>query len=123
MRYTSLGELMLLEGEEPTRKDWKTWVLEQDMDFNVIHRVPAGFMTDFASIPRIFRGLFTRNGAPWQRAAVIHDYLYSTFPFGTRQMADEDYREQAIIDGTSKLAAGLMYAALRLGGNLLNLLN
>lgn len=38
--------------------------------------VPAGFETDFASIPR----LFWRICPPWDRhmrAAVVHDYLYS----------------------------------------------
>ena len=42
-----------------------------------IIEVPAGFETDFASVPR----LFWRVVPPWGRyspAAVVHDYLYHT---------------------------------------------
>lgn len=38
--------------------------------------VPKGFETDLASVPAAFRALIPASG-PWQRAAVIHDYLYS----------------------------------------------
>lgn len=37
--------------------------------------IPAGFITDFASIPRIFTPLLPRTGRH-NRAAVLHDYLY-----------------------------------------------
>lgn len=37
--------------------------------------VPAGFVTDFASIPWGVRNLFPPNG-PWARPAIIHDLLY-----------------------------------------------
>lgn len=39
--------------------------------------VPAGFSTDFASIPRFFHRLLPKNGA-YDAAAVVHDYLYAT---------------------------------------------
>ena len=37
--------------------------------------VPSGFVTDFASIPRIFWSVLPTDGA-YAYAAVIHDYLY-----------------------------------------------
>lgn len=37
--------------------------------------VPKGFVTDFASIPRVFWSLFKPDGN-YAYAAVIHDYLY-----------------------------------------------
>ena len=37
--------------------------------------VPAGFVTDFASIPAVLRGLLSPTGQEG-RAAIIHDYLY-----------------------------------------------
>lgn len=37
--------------------------------------IPAGFVTDFASIPKIFTPLLPRTGRH-NRAAVGHDYLY-----------------------------------------------
>lgn len=39
--------------------------------------VPPGFPTDLASIPRWAWTLLPPDG-PWVKAAVIHDYLYST---------------------------------------------
>lgn len=37
-------------------------------------RIPSGFKTDFASVPRIFRGFAGRFGRH-ASAAIIHDYL------------------------------------------------
>jgi len=37
-------------------------------------RIPDGFETDFASIPRILRNILSRQGV-YNRAAIIHDYL------------------------------------------------
>ena len=45
--------------------------------WGVLHIVPKGFTTDFASVPRFFWRLVP----PWGRyspAAVVHDYLYRT---------------------------------------------
>jgi hypothetical protein len=39
--------------------------------------VPAGYVTDFASVPEGLWNLFPPLGM-WARAAIIHDYLYST---------------------------------------------
>lgn len=39
--------------------------------------VPRGYLTDFASIPRFFWRAFPPTG-PYRRAAVIHDWLYSS---------------------------------------------
>ncbi len=38
-------------------------------------KVPVGFVTDFASVPRLFWTLLPPDGLYWY-AAVIHDYLY-----------------------------------------------
>ena len=113
MRYANIGELMLLNGDTPTSSDWKTWVLEEEMNLP-IYDVPVGFMTDFASIPAIMRPIFRSNGAPWQRAAVVHDWLYSSADTN-RKHADRVYYYQARMDGTSEVKAALMYVALRIG--------
>lgn len=55
---------------------------------NRVILVPVGFITDFASIPRIFRPIITGNDDTMP-PAVIHDYLYNTQPDGvTRGFAD-----------------------------------
>lgn len=38
--------------------------------------VPEGFITDFASIPRIFWSILAPTGL-YTKAAVVHDFLYS----------------------------------------------
>ena len=53
--------------------------------------VPAGFVTNFASIPWLFRRILPPDG-PWQKAAVVHDYLYS-LPDVSRFLADAIFRE------------------------------
>lgn len=51
--------------------------------------VPVGFMTDFASVPFLLRGLIPRWGKHG-KAAVIHDWLYWQQPNGvTREQADD----------------------------------
>ncbi len=114
MSYANLAELMLLDGQKPKRKHWRTWVLEDDMTM-FGHVVPAGFMTDFASIPRPFRSVFSSTSAPWQRAAVLHDFLYSS-RFDTRYYCDRAYYWQARTDGTAKWEATIQYTALRAFG-------
>lgn len=49
----------------------RIWPLEGES----VILVPAGFVTDFASIPWGVRNLFPPNG-PWARPAIIHDLLY-----------------------------------------------
>ena len=114
MSYASLGELALLEGRRPSKQEWKTWVTEDRMNLGQ-HTIQWNFMTDFASIPRPLLFLFGRQSAPWQRAAVLHDYLYSSTNHDQRY-SDRQYYWQAKADGTSGVTAMLHYVALRLFG-------
>jgi hypothetical protein len=81
---------------------------------NDILIVPAGFVTDYASVPRapLTYWLF---GGVGDEAAVIHDYLYSigTHP---RSMADEVYAEALIACGVPAWRRGPMWAAVRVFG-------
>ncbi len=78
--------------------------------------VPAGFPTDLASIPRIFRGLVTKNG-PSRYAAVVHDYLYSLKGNGpkgvTRAQADNIFREAMASLGVPKWKMVAMHRAVQ----------
>ncbi|MGT3245452.1 DUF1353 domain-containing protein, partial [Yersinia enterocolitica] len=38
-------------------------------------KVPTGYVTDLASVPRVFWALFPPHGR-YAKAAIIHDYLY-----------------------------------------------
>lgn len=120
--YANLGEIIKeFEGRTPTRQEWKTWVTKTERVFlsstplSTIVIVPKHFMTDFASIPRIFRPLFDPVGTPWHTAAVLHDYLYAMTDV-PRKAADLDYYWESRRNGTPEATAAIMYAALRIGG-------
>jgi len=76
--------------------------------------VPAGFETDFASVPR----LFWRIIPPWGRysaAAVVHDYLYETDAV-SRLEADRIFLDLMKRLGVPFWKRHLMYRAVRIGG-------
>lgn len=91
------------------------WVLHEDLVFGDI-RVPAGFTTDFASVPRLpFAWLIA--GGVGNRAAVIHDYLYRTTPHThTRAQADDVFYDALLACGVEPWRAYLMWAAVRCCG-------
>jgi len=62
-----------------------------DSPFDVV-TVPVGFITDFASIPKPFNYIFRPDG-PWAKAAVIHDYLYETYPTVNKLIFDGIFYE------------------------------
>jgi len=78
--------------------------------------VPAGFVTDFASIPRFAQFLIPKLGR-YNKAAVIHDWLYQVLPKQTtRKGADRCFRDGMRDLGVVKWKYTAMYWAVRLGG-------
>ena len=53
-------------------------------------RVPIGFVTDFASVPRLFWSLLRPDGL-YAYAAVVHDYLYWEQPIA-KEKADNIFQ-------------------------------
>jgi hypothetical protein len=76
--------------------------------------VPAGFPTDFASVPRPLWPIFPPAG-PWCEAAVVHDYLYSSRAC-SRFLADALFRECMAHCGVPVWRRMLMYYAVRVFG-------
>jgi hypothetical protein len=78
--------------------------------------VPAGFTTDFASIPRFFWRVLPPTGR-YGKAAVIHDYIYRTptAPF-TRAEADGIFRDAMKDLGVGWFTRTVMFRAVRLFG-------
>ncbi len=76
--------------------------------------VPAGFVTDFASIPRIFWNRLPHDG-PWAPASVVHDYLYTTRTC-SRFLADAIFRDGMAALGVSKLQRLVIFYAVRFFG-------
>lgn len=81
---------------------------------NDVIRVPAGFLTDLASVPQILWNLVPPHGK-YAKAAIVHDYLYS-FGIGTKEYADNVFLEGMTVLGVPKWKRMVMYTAVRLFG-------
>lgn len=76
--------------------------------------VPAGFETDFASVPR-WPLTFALLGQYGHAAAVLHDWLYSTGQL-PRAAADRLFLNALRSSGIARWRAWLMFAGARVGG-------
>jgi len=87
--------------------------------------VPAGFMTDFASVPRFLWWLIPPWGL-YSGPAIVHDYLYTyhSVPGAVadsiceidRPTADRIFYKLMLYVGVSPLRARLMVTAVRIFG-------
>ena len=97
------------------------WILVEPFSYEIgdkgsgiLISVPAGFVTDFASVPRILRWLIDTVGTHG-KAAVLHDYLYSR-GVPTRLIADAVFLEAMGVLGVPCLRRWLMFHGVRCGG-------
>lgn len=81
--------------------------------------VPVGFRTDFASIPRLARGVFSPLDK-YAKAAVLHDFLL-TLPGWKRRDADKQFREALKVLGCPRWRRWIMWLAVRANGLLAGL--
>lgn len=90
-----------------------------DVDSNIVVKVPVGYVTDFASVPRIFWSIIPPYG-PCGKAAVIHDYLYNRVSEDKfdRGIADAIFKEALGVLGVGGWKKWAMYFAVRLFGGL-----
>jgi Protein of unknown function (DUF1353) len=96
-------------------RDGKDWTLHDSLHFwsntlNEMLIVPRGFITDFASVPRIPLA-FWLAGDTAHASAVIHDYLLSLKY--ARPLAAEVFREAMIAEGVPSWRRWLMYNSVR----------
>lgn len=75
-----------------------------------ILRVPAGFRTDLASVPRALWAAFPPHGAH-SRAAILHDWLCIQ---GDKRYADKVFEEALCSLGVTGWKRRAMVAAVRL---------
>lgn len=114
-------ELMLDEnGKELRSRDGKQLWRVVDHDFVYMSDVAGkkivaevGFVTDFASIPRMLGWLFGDVG---HRPSLPHDLEYSGKGTLTREMADKVLLEACLLSGIPAWKAKLIYAGVRVGG-------
>lgn len=99
--------------------DGAYWVLVQPFTYTIGQTsyhitVPAGFVTDFASIPSALRGFLSPTGQEG-RAAIIHDYLYWEHSC-TREQADWILRLGMIESRVSLVTRQGVYWSVRAAG-------
>lgn len=107
-----------LRVEQVTEDDWRLthslryW--SAILDRMVV--VPAGFVTDFASVPRL-PFIFWFAGDTAKAPAVIHDWFYRTNTEDiTRATADAVFSEAMEAKGYWKIRTWAMWAGVRIGG-------
>jgi len=90
--------------------------LVKDFRFNGMRplTIPAGFRTDFASIPAPLR-MFWDDTGRYTKAAVVHDYCYRNGLFN-REICDNIFLEGCLALGVNYPLAVAMYLALRAFG-------
>ncbi|EIZ2109275.1 DUF1353 domain-containing protein [Salmonella enterica] len=97
--------------------DHYLWCVQESFIFNVsdgnsdVISVSAGFVTDLASVPRIFWTLLPPDGK-YAKAAIIHDYLYDN-ALRTKKEADRIFLDGMTVLGVPRWKRTIMYWAVR----------
>lgn len=99
--------------------DDANWFLHSPLEYKILNTsyrivVPAGFVTDFASIPWPLWSFMPRTGT-YKRAAIVHDYLYWTHAC-SREQADILLRLAMFESGVSDTTSWLIFKGVREGG-------
>lgn len=101
--------------------DGSIWVVASELTWESCDGrtlvIPAGFVTDLATIPAPLNKILRTSGA-WDKATVLHDYLYSNRTPAISRLEADNYLLEALDDcGVGKWTALLMYTAVRLFGS------
>ncbi len=93
------------------------WHVYEPFEFDLsddnsdVIEVPAGFVTDLASVPRIFRIPLPPDGK-YAKVAIIHDYLYDN-ALRTKKEADLIFLDGMAVPGVPKWKRIVIYQAVR----------
>lgn len=95
--------------------DSEWWLLTESIPTRIgvsdeVITVPKGFVTDLASIPRLFWSLLPKTG-PYMSAAILHDYLYWDQRC-TRAEADQIFDIEMKSYGVSETSRSLIFSAV-----------
>ena len=107
----------------------RRWRIERDFTFyseglyNITITVPSGFVTDGASVPRVFWSLLPQWGK-YSRAAVIHDFLLDqisptvsdTSYRYQRKLADKIFLEAMKVSKVNIATRNILYYSARIFG-------
>lgn len=93
------------------------WQLASDLVYHGnkdIFTVPAGFKTDFASVPKIFWNILPPTGR-YTKAAVLHDWLYTTHAT-SKEDADGLFRRIMEEEDVGVIKRNIMWLAVKFFG-------
>lgn len=108
--------LTTLRIEQVSANKWRlTHELVYSANAGVVWLVPAGFVTDMASIPRAMWSVIGHPADKYAPAAVLHDWLYTSH-LVSRAQADELFREAMAVLGVGRVRRSVMWAAVRVFG-------
>lgn len=111
--FTTPLKLEYLDGRKwKVLEEFDYWIGEEVTSELVV--VPAGFITDFASIPRVFWRILPPTDT-YGKAALVHDQLYKT-GVKTRAESDKIFLEAMEVLGVPAWKRYSMYWALRAFG-------
>lgn len=109
----------------PLRGHWidhRSFVLDEEFRYRSTYgeiTVPAGFVTDFDSVPRLPLAFWLTKGRS-RLAPVIHDWLYSEQRIGpisvSRGLADRIFLEAMEDEGVGRAARFTIWAGVRAWG-------
>lgn len=80
-----------------------------------VYAVPPGYLTDFASVPRLLWWVFPQSGR-WNPAAIVHDWLITdglAAGFITSPQVDAEFRRALSACGVGPIQRWLMWTAVR----------
>lgn len=87
--------------------------LNRSGEFNLSIYVKSGFLTDYASIPRVFWWIWPHDECA--EAAIVHDWIYQQTNVD-RQLADSIFRIIMRVTKKPYLMRLALYLGVRIGG-------
>lgn len=99
----------------------RLWVLLEPFRFSIdgkTHEIPAGFVFDGNSSPRLMWAICSPVGGVYGEAGPVHDWFYSldcTTPV-SRHKADLIHKAIGVERGAEPFRAALVFAGIRAGG-------
>lgn len=98
---------------ELTRLGPNKWTLREDWK-SPFRVVPKGFVTDGASVPRLFWWFASPSGDLFE-ASVVHDFLYKN-AIGTKAEADMEFKTVAKSSGANVIRVYVAYYLVKVFG-------
>lgn len=79
-------------------------------------KIPAGFNTDLASIPRVLWPFMSPAYSAFIAPSILHDYLYRAKTGRSRSEIDAIFYESLVAEGLGRWTAWKMWLAVRIFG-------